>query len=145
VIAETSAHERARDPFVWRITVTLFLSQSLVSAALIAGATVNPIVGAQLSSQPALAGLLGTLVILGAACAAYPAGQLLDRLGRRTGLLAGMGLGLLGSLVAALAVAWHSFAGFLLATLGFGALSLIGAALALTPLALVLWQRHPER
>jgi MFS family permease len=108
------------DAVVQRITTTLFLAQSLTSAALIAGGTINPIVGAQLSGQPQLAGLPGTLVILGAAGIAYPAGRLMDRIGRRAGLALGMSLGLAGSLVAALAAVATSFAGFLLGLLLIG-------------------------
>ncbi len=50
-----------------RITAILFVAQSIGSAALIANATVNPIVGATLSGRDALAGLPGTLLLVGAA------------------------------------------------------------------------------
>src|SRR5215510_1124938 len=69
-----------------RITWTLFVAQSIGSAALIANATVNPIVGAQLSGSDALAGLPSTLLLLGAASAAQPAGHLMQRVGRRWGI-----------------------------------------------------------
>src|SRR5947207_15690493 len=56
-----------------RVTWTLFATQSLASAALIANGTVNPIVGKELSGRDALGGVPGTLLLLGAAGAAYPA------------------------------------------------------------------------
>ncbi len=52
-----------------RIAATLFVTQSIASAALIANVTVNPILGAQLSGNDALAGLPGTLLLIGAASA----------------------------------------------------------------------------
>src|SRR5260370_42592801 len=68
-----------------RLMITLFASQSLASAAFVANATINPIVGAELSGEPGLAGLPGTLLLIGAACGAYPAGRLIQRIGRRPG------------------------------------------------------------
>src|SRR5260370_39022854 len=64
-----------------RLMITLFPSQSLASAAFVANATVNPIAGAELSGEPGLAGLPGTLLLIATACAAYPAGGLIQRIG----------------------------------------------------------------
>jgi hypothetical protein len=50
-----------------KITRTLFFSQSIVTAGLIAIATVNSIAGADLSGVPAWAGIPSTVVILAAA------------------------------------------------------------------------------
>src|SRR6266536_3208022 len=69
-----------------RIVTTLFITQCLGSAALIANATVNAIVGATLSGRDDLAGLPGTLLLIGAAGAAPWAGRLMQRQGRRPGL-----------------------------------------------------------
>jgi MFS family permease len=77
------------------ITLTLFVAQGLDSAALMANATINPIVGADLSGSDTLAGLPGTL-LLGAASAAQPADHLMQRVGRRWGLALGFFIGLLG-------------------------------------------------
>ncbi len=63
---------------VRHLTWLLFLSQSLTSAAVIAGTTVGAIVGAQLSGQPALAGLPSAAYLLGAALAAYPAARVME-------------------------------------------------------------------
>ena len=64
-----------------RIAQILFITQSLGSAALIANATVNPIVGSKLGGSDILAGVPGTLLLLGAAIASYPAGILMQRIG----------------------------------------------------------------
>lgn len=103
-----------------RIAATLFITQSLASAGLIANATINPIIGAQLSGQETLAGLPGTLLLLGAAGAAYPAGRLMQQIGRRPGLALGFAAGAAGMLVGGLAVVWHSFPVFLLGLLLIG-------------------------
>src|SRR4051812_42788921 len=93
-----------------RILITLFASQSLASAAFVANSTVNPIVGSELSGTPSLAGLPGTLMLIGAACAAYPAGRLIQRIGWRPGLTLGLLVGLFGMLISGIAVITHGFA-----------------------------------
>ncbi|HET9222278.1 MAG TPA: MFS transporter, partial [Roseiflexaceae bacterium] len=103
-----------------RITWTLFVAQSLGSAALIANATVNPIVGAQLSGNDALAGLPSTVLLLGAASAAQPAGYLMQRVGRRWGIALGFFVGLVGMLVGGIAIVTNNFALFLLGLLLIG-------------------------
>jgi MFS family permease len=103
-----------------RITWTLFVAQSLGSAALIANGTVNPIVGAELSGRDSLAGLPSTLLLLGAASAAQPAGYLMQRVGRRWGLALGFLVGLSGMIVGGVAIIAHSFALFLLGLLLIG-------------------------
>ena len=112
-----------------RIMITLFASQSLASAAFVANATINPIVGAELSGEPSLAGLPGTLLLIGAACAAYPAGRLIQRTGWRPGLTLGLFAGLIGMLIGGIAIVVHSFALFLLSLL------LIGMARGVTDLS----------
>ena len=59
-----------------QIVGTLFVAQRLASAGYIANITVSTILGKRLSGSEALAGLPGTLLLLGAAMAAYPAGQM---------------------------------------------------------------------
>src|SRR5258706_7605458 len=87
-----------------RIMVTLFASQSLASAAFVANTTINPIVGAELSGEPGLAGLPATLLLIGAACAAFPAGRLIQRAGWRPGLTLGLFAGLMGMLVGSVGI-----------------------------------------
>jgi MFS family permease len=105
-----------------RIVTVLFVTQSLASAGLIATFTVNPIVSARLTGNDALAGLPGTLLQIGAAAAAYPAGKLMARAGRRIGLSLGFFTGMLGMLIGGIAIAGSSFPLFLLG------LALIGAS-----------------
>jgi MFS family permease len=104
-----------------RITWTLFAAQSLGSAALIANATVNAIVGVELSGNQGYAGVPGTLLLIGAAGIAPFAGRLMQRIGRRWGLALGFFIGAFGMLLGGLAIAIHSFLLFLAALLLIGA------------------------
>src|SRR5690349_7389594 len=104
-----------------RIVTTLFITQCLGSAALIANATVNAIVGATLSGRDDLAGLPGTLLLIGAAAAAPWAGRLMQRQGRRPGLALGFFVGMAGMIISGSAIITHSFALFLLGLLLIGA------------------------
>lgn len=105
-----------------RATIGLFLTQSIASAALLASTTVNPIVISRLSGQDALAGLPTALMLAGASLAAYPAGQMMGRIGRRYGLLVGCLLAVVGGLVCGVSVATGALMVFLigLAMLGAG-------------------------
>lgn len=105
-----------------RIIGALFVTQSLASAAVIANIAVNAIAGARLSGNEALAGLPATLMLAGAALSAYPAGQAMQRFGRRPGLMIGMLLGVAGMAIDGVAVLSHSFLLFL------GGLFLVGMA-----------------
>lgn len=96
-----------------KITRTLFSAQSLVSAALIAMATVSAIAGAELSGVVAWAGV-PTAVLLGAsAIGAALWGLIMERRGRRIGLAIGLGIGMLGSFIAGWAVINITFLLFL--------------------------------
>jgi len=112
-----------------RLTWVMFLGQSLGSAGSIAGATIGAILGEELSGRTALAGLPGAVYVLGSALAAYPMARFMERTGRRVGLTLGFGLGIVGALIAGLAVMAHSFPGFLA---GF---ALMGASQGATNLA----------
>jgi MFS family permease len=103
-----------------RIVGALFVAQCLGSAALIANATVNAIVGAELSGRDYLAGLPGTLLLIGAALSAPWAGRLMQRFGRRPGLALGFFVGAAGMVVGGLAIIAGSFALFLLGLLLIG-------------------------
>jgi MFS family permease len=87
-----------------KIIITLFLSQSVVSAAMITTGTVNSIVGAELSGMIAWAGLPVTILLLSAALGAFSWGLLIEKIGRRNGLGIGLLLGIFGGLFAALAI-----------------------------------------
>lgn len=104
-----------------RIAQILFITQSLGSAALIATVTVNPIIGAKLGGSDVLTGVPGTLLLIGAAVASYPAGILMQRVGRRPGLALGFFVGSLGMCIGGYAIIIQSFAIFLLGLLLIGA------------------------
>jgi MFS family permease len=111
-----------------RITMTLFASQSLYSAATIMTFTLLPIVAADLSGRDSLAGIPSTMTLIGKATAAYFIGWLMNRLGRRKGLSLGSGLGMIGAVVAAVSIMNGSFLGLslgmMLMGMGRGAIDL---------------------
>ena len=96
-----------------KITTVLFLVQSLSSAGFIAVFTVNALVGAELSGQPALAGVPEAVRVLGQAFAALVWGYSMERIGRRRGLAMGQVVGVVGSGIAGGAVIARSFPLFL--------------------------------
>ncbi|MBI5302315.1 MAG: MFS transporter [Chloroflexi bacterium] len=104
-----------------KITATLFLAQSVGSAGFIAASTINPIVGEQLSRQPALAGLPSAVYLLGSALAAFAWGYAMDAWGRRGGLTLGLILGIIGAAIAGGAVIANTFPGFLAGMVLMGA------------------------
>ena len=102
-------------------TITLFITQAVVSLAVSVTATVNTIIGAQLSGDPRLAGLPGSFTQIGSAITALLLGYTLDKFGRRISLASGIGIGVLGAVIAAVSIANGSFTWFLigLAFVGF--------------------------
>jgi MFS family permease len=97
-----------------KITIVLFLSQSLSSAGFIAAFTVNALVGVDLSGQRAMAGVPGAVYVLGQACGALVWGFSMDRIGRRGGLALGQVIGVIGSVIAMGALVGRSFPLFLM-------------------------------
>ncbi len=112
-----------------RTTRTLFLVMSAASAATIGMATVNPLLSVDLSGDAAWAGLPTAFYLLGAALAAPAWGLLMDRVGRRDGLLLGLLLGMAGAGLVQGAISLSSLAIFL------GAMGLIGVATAAVQLS----------
>ncbi len=96
-----------------KITLVLFLLQSLSSAGFIAIFTVNALVGAELSGWSALAGVPESVRVLGQAFAALAWGYIMERIGRRRGLALGQVVGVIGSGMAGGAVITRSFPLFL--------------------------------
>jgi MFS family permease len=111
-----------------KLTTLLFVAQSLGSAGFIGAFTVNAIVGAQLSGQPALSGLPSAVYVFGGAFAALAWGYMMERIGRRNGLALGLAIGTLGAGVAGSAVIIHSFPIFLA---GLALMGVANAALQL--------------
>ncbi len=96
-----------------KITTILFAQQSLASAGFIAAATLNSIVGKELSQHATWAGVPTAVYLLAGAFAAFMWGYVYDAIGRRGGLTAGLSIGVIGSGVAFYAIAVHSFPFFL--------------------------------
>lgn len=106
-----------------RITLALFLVQSLTSAAMIAASTVTAILGAEVSGNEALAGVPSAVILFAGAPAAVVWGLLWDRTGRRWGLSIGVLTGLVGALIALLGVRLNVFSILLVGMLSLGFLS----------------------
>lgn len=96
-----------------RIMIALFFAQGLFTAAIIAAFTLSPIIAANLAGSDGVAGLPSTVTLMGRALIAYPAGWLMDRVGRRRGLSLGFLIGIVGALLSAAAILQSSFLGFL--------------------------------
>jgi len=96
-----------------KITAILFTQQSLASAGFIAAATLNSIVGKELSGRSDWAGVPSAVYLLAGAFAAFIWGYVYDAIGRRNGLSAGLIIGAVGSGIAFYAIAIHSFPVFL--------------------------------
>ena len=103
-----------------RLTGTLFISESLFSASVIASFTLMPIVAQELTGRDSLAGIPSTMMLIGQAAAAYPLGRLMDRFGRRTGLSIGYFIAAAGAVLATLAIGWGAFVGFIFGTFLYG-------------------------
>lgn len=95
---------------------------ALGSTGHIAAVTIATIAAEQLAGTPALAGVPGATVVLGAAAGAVALSRLMAHRGRRFGLAAGYSIGVAGALGATAAIVVGSFELFLLATIfiGFG-------------------------
>lgn len=101
------------DAIARKITAILFAQQSLASAGFIAAATLNSIVGKELSQNPSWAGVPTAVYLLAGAFSAFMWGYIFDAAGRRGGLVAGLVTGVIGSGVTFYAIAIHSFPLFL--------------------------------
>ena len=97
-----------------RLVAVLFFAQCLSSAALIANIQVSPIIGTQLSGHIELAGVAGTLLLIGAAISAQLSGRFMQRFGRRLGLALGFLIGTAGMLISGAGVLFGSFVLYLL-------------------------------
>jgi MFS family permease len=108
---------QALDRLARRITGTIFLTESLFSAAFLAAVTLLSINAATLGGGDQYAGIPSTIALLGRAAIAIPIGILMDRAGRRPALMLGYLSGALGFAISAVSVGWSSF---LLLCLGAG-------------------------
>jgi MFS family permease len=104
-----------------KIVATLFISQSLSSAALILMFTIGSIVAVELANgNNQWTGIPSTISLVGAALIANPIGRLMDRAGRRVGLSVGYILGIVGALTAGWAIIQQSLPIFLVGILFTG-------------------------
>jgi MFS family permease len=97
-----------------KITWVLFANQSLASAGFIASATINSIIGAELGGNPSFAGVPSAVYLLGAAFAASAWGYLMDRIGRRNGIVSGLIIGVAGNALVLYSISVASFMFFLI-------------------------------
>ena len=95
-----------------RISSTVFITQSLYGASMIASFTLIPIVAVDLYGDESMAGLPMTLSFMARALSAYPFGWIMDRFGRRPGLSLGYVTVVMGSALCVAAIGWESFIGF---------------------------------
>src|SRR3954454_12668674 len=92
-----------------RLLYTLFLTQSLFSAAQIAVTTLITIVAVRLSGMESLAGLPSSTLTFSQALTAVPVALIMGRFGRRLGLVLGYSAATLGGVIGVLAVLHGSF------------------------------------
>src|SRR5574338_970512 len=93
-----------------KITWVLFANQSLASAGFIAASTLNAIIATKLGGTASFAGVPSAVYQVGAAFAASAWGYIMDRIGRRNGMVAGVLVGVIGTALVLVAIANASFA-----------------------------------
>ena len=103
-----------------RVLRTLFVVSALGSTGYIASVTVGTIVAAEISGTAAWGGVPTTATTIGTALAASLLGVLMVRIGRRPGVLLGLGVGTVGGVVAMLALLSGSIAVLLLGSVLVG-------------------------
>jgi MFS family permease len=130
---------------------TLIAGVALGSTGHIAAVTVATIVAQDLLGSKTFAGAPGATVVLGAALGSVLISALMARTNRRTGLTTGYAIGVLGALVATMAVITRSFPLLMLGTvlIGFGntanqlsrysAADMVGPAKRASAIGMVVW------
>lgn len=96
-----------------KITWVLFANQSLASAGFIASAALNSILGTRLTGNASFAGVPSAVYLVGAALAASAWGYVMDRIGRRNGMVIGLVIGVFGNALVLIAIGRSSFLLFL--------------------------------
>jgi MFS family permease len=103
-----------------KITWVLFAAQSLSSAGFIAAATINSILGAKLGGSPSFAGVPSAVYLVGGAFAASAWGYLMDKIGRRNGIVLGLLIGVFGNVLVLYAIFVSSLILFLVSMVMMG-------------------------
>ncbi len=111
-----------------KITAILFITQSLASAGFIAAAAINPILGAKLAPDRALATLPTAVYLLSGALSASAWGYIMDSIGRRNGIFSGLLVGVAGNVLVVIAI---QSASFLLAMAGMTMMGITNSAVLL--------------
>lgn len=88
--------------------------------------SVTALAGYALAGNKTFSTLPNMTYVIGAAIATYPASMLMKRVGRRNGFLTGGAIGLAGSVIATLAMAWSSLALLCVGTILLGAYNAFG-------------------
>lgn len=95
-----------------RNILLLALSQAMMLSAIVMSMALGAILGGVLAPDKSLATLPIAVMVIGTAIASLPAAIVMRRFDRRTGFLIGATLGMVGSLLCALALQQRSFALF---------------------------------
>jgi len=103
-----------------RNTLLLAMTQAFVGMGTQLVPTFGAIMIERLLGSLALAGLGTSLLYLARMLVAFPIGWIMDRCGRKAGLLLGLLLSMLGAVAVGVAMAWASFSLFLAGLLVFG-------------------------
>lgn len=98
---------------MYRQVFLLASSQALFQTISVIVMTIGGLAGALLASEPEYATLPIATMFLGTACMMFPASMLMNKFGRRKGFLLGAFFGVLGGIIAATSLYYHSL--FLLA------------------------------
>ncbi|MET0740927.1 MAG: MFS transporter [Candidatus Nanopelagicales bacterium] len=91
-----------------RTLVVLSMVQVLNGLGVSAGIAVGALLAVGIAGSDWVAGLAQTAMVLGAALAALPLASLMNRAGRRVGLVAGLATGAAGAAIVLLAASWRS-------------------------------------
>ena len=103
-----------------RLLVTLFVSQSLFSAAQISIITLHSIAAGILGGSDAAAGMPTTVVTFSQSMMAYAMGILMGRYGRRAGMCTAYGFAFLGAALGLISVLHGNFPLLLISSVGMG-------------------------
>jgi MFS family permease len=92
-----------------RLITVLFVGQGLARIALFTTTAIGSISGVQLAGTERVAGWPSTVQLLGGTIAAYVAGRVMNRYGRRVGLALGFIAGMAGGLICLTAASFCLF------------------------------------